>query len=117
VIQPQSRFGAIYVTARERDRTIDSSRELLIVAVARARNTGMKLSPDGALVLGRGEPPIRMEPVQARFTIRKAGTPQVLVLDHDGRPTGKTVPVENGSFSIDGARDHTPYYLVRYGAD
>ena len=86
----------------------------VIVAVARARNTGMKISPDGALVLARGQPPIRMEPVQARLTLRKTGTPQVLVLDHDGRPTEGTLEPAGGTLTIDGARDRTPYYLVRY---
>lgn len=113
-IEPQGRFGAIYVTARERDKGIDSSRELLIIAVARARNTGMKFSPAGDRMLAAGAPPILLEPVKARITIRKEGTPRVILLDHDGRTTDRTVPLESGSFTIDGARDKTPYYLLRY---
>ncbi|MCY2953589.1 MAG: hypothetical protein NTU53_16660 [Planctomycetota bacterium] len=113
-IEPTSRFGAIYVTARERDKTIESSKELLIVAVARARNTGMKFSPAGDRMLAAGAGPILMEPVIAKITIRKAGAPKVLVLDHDGRITDRAVPVENGGFIIDGANDRTPYWVVRY---
>ena len=54
-----------------------------------------------------------MEPVQARITLRKPGAPRVVLLDHDGKVTDKTVPLENGTLLIDGARDQTPYYLVR----
>jgi len=114
-IEPQSRFAAIYVTAREKDKTVEAAAELLVVAIARARNTGMKFSPSGDRMLAKGEGPVVMEPVKARIAIRRAGTPKVIALDHDGKPTEAAVPVENGAFTIDGARDKTPYYLVRYG--
>jgi len=113
-IEPQSKFAVVYVTARERDKTIESSRELLIVAIARARNTGMKSSPAGDRMLAHGKPPILMEPVKATITIRKNGSPKVFVLDQDGKTGDREIPVQNGTFSIDGARDKTPYYLVRY---
>jgi hypothetical protein len=38
----------------------------------------------------------------------------VFALDHDGRLTQTAIPVKNGVFTIDGARDKTPYYIVRY---
>lgn len=113
-IEPQSTFAAIYVTARERDRTIESSRDLLLVAIARARNSGMKFSPSGDRLLAPGKAPILMEPVKAAVTIRKPGSPKVFLLDHDGKLTDRTLPAENGQFTIDGARDKTPYYVVRY---
>ncbi len=112
-ITPRSRFGAIYVTAKEQDKTIANSRNLLIVAIARARNSGMKVYNDNRLLL-RGTAPIVMEPVKASITITKSGSPTVHVLDHDGCRTGKTLPVRNGHFEIDGARDKTCYYLVGY---
>jgi hypothetical protein len=113
-IEPESRFAAIYVTAKEPDKTLETSREVLIVALARARNTGMKVSPDGARVLSPGKAPIVMEPVKAKIAVRKAGSAQLIPLDHDGRTTGKSIPVAQGAFTIDGARDKTPYYLLRY---
>jgi hypothetical protein len=113
-IEPQSHFGAIYVTARELQGSIDSSNELLVVAVARARNTGMKFSPDGAMMLAPGRSPVLMEPVKATISVRRSGKPQVIVLDHDGRLTDQTVPIRNGTFTIDAARDRSPYYLLRY---
>ncbi len=113
-IEPQSRFSAIYVTAREPDKTIESSRQLLIVAIARARNTGMKFSPDGKRMLAAGQPPILMEPVKATITLGRVGAARIIVLDQDGVPTKQTIPVINGRFVIDGAKDKTPYYLVAF---
>jgi hypothetical protein len=113
-IEPQGRFAAIYVTAREKDKDIASSRELLVVAIARARNTGMKFSPSGDRMLAQGAAPIRMEPVKARITLRKPGSATIVALDHDGKPTDKTLALEDRTFTLDGARDKTPYYLVRY---
>ena len=113
-IAPQSRFGAIYVTARDAGKDIASARNLLVVAVARARNTGMRVYLDSR-ILNRGKAPVVMEPVQARIQFRKAGTPTVHVLDHDGCKTGRTLPVRDGAIEIDGARDKTCYYLVSYG--
>ena len=82
--------------------------------MARARNTGQKFSPDGAALLDKGDGPILMEPVKAHVTLKRAGTPQVFALDHDGKITATKIAVKNGGFEIDGARDKTPYYLVRY---
>ncbi|MEK7995349.1 MAG: hypothetical protein AAB403_16220, partial [Planctomycetota bacterium] len=61
-----------------------------------------------------GAGPILMEPVEAEIMIRKPGDPKVIVLDHDGAPTGRTIPAADGTFTIDGARDKSPYYVVRY---
>lgn len=65
-------------------------------------------------ILDRGKRPVVMEPVRARISIRKAGLPSVFPLDHDGRRTAHTIPVDDGAFEIDGARDRTPWYLVEY---
>jgi len=112
-IAPGCRFAAIYVTAKEKDKTIATSSNLLIVAIARARNTGMKVF-DGCRLLDRGKPPIVMEPVKATISVRKPGAPTLHVLDHDGCRTGATLPIDNGAFEIDGARDRTCYYLLTY---
>lgn len=111
-IEPQSRFGAVYVTAREPDETIASASQLLIVAIARARNTGMKFSPDGKRLLASGQPPVLMEPVKATIAINRPKQARVIVLDQDGVPTKQTLPVVDGRFVIDGAKEKTPYYLV-----
>ncbi len=112
-IEPKSRFVAVYVTAKEPDRTVETSKKLLVVAVARARNSGMKVFNDDR-ILDKGKPPVVMEPVRARIAVRKGGAPKVTALDHNGRRTDRVLPAEGGAFEIDGARDKTPYYLVEY---
>ena len=64
-IKPKCRYGAIYVTAKEKDRDLQTSQNLLVVAVARARNTGMKVYNEDR-ILERGEGPVLMEPVKRR---------------------------------------------------
>ncbi len=113
-IQPTSRFAAIYVTARGPRENIRTGKGLLVVAIARARNTGQTLNDAADQILAAGKSPILMEPVQATVTIRRQGTAKVVLLDHDGMMTGGTLPVRNGAFTIDGARDKTPYYLITY---
>jgi hypothetical protein len=113
-IEPNTTYCAVYVVAREKDKTIDTSTDILVAAMARARNTGMKFSPSGEKLLAAGSPPIVIEPVKVTLTLRKPGAPKVFVLDHDGKMTGRTLPVENGVLTIDTARDKTPYYLIRY---
>ncbi len=112
-ITPASRFAAIYVTARDSGATVAEGENLLIVAMARARNTGMKVYDDSR-ILARGQAPIVLEPVQARIVIDRPGEATVHVLDHDGARTGRTIPVVDGAIEIDTARDQTPYYLVSY---
>jgi hypothetical protein len=55
-----------------------------------------------------------MEPVVASVRIGRPGAPKVILLDHDGRRTGRTLDMHDGAFTIDGARDKTPYYLLQY---
>ncbi|MGD2175413.1 MAG: beta-galactosidase [Candidatus Brocadiaceae bacterium] len=113
-ITPHCDYGAIYVTAVGQDEEIASADRLLVVAIARARNTGMKVSEEGTELLEKGGAPVLMEPVKATITLRRPGDPKVILLDHDGMPTDRTLPVEDGSLVIDGTRDRTPYYLIEY---
>lgn len=109
-ITPHSRFAAIYVSAPEKDGKVGVSRRLLVTALARARNTGMKFSISGDELLDKGKGPVLMEPVKATIAVAGRRVASVRLLDHDGRRTEKTVPVSNGQFTLDGARDQTPYY-------
>ncbi|UCD52615.1 MAG: hypothetical protein JSW27_08250, partial [Phycisphaerales bacterium] len=106
------RFGAIYVTAREPDRNIRDSKSLLVVALARARNTGMKLGASEDEIVERGAGPVLMEPVKATLAISGRDVAQVNVLDHDGRRADDTLPTRGGQFTINGARDKTMYYEI-----
>ncbi len=112
-IRPECRYGAIYVTAQDLDGSLADCDKILIVAVARARNTGMKVFADSRII-ERGESPVVMEPVKAKILIRRQGVPTVHVLDHSGRRTGETLRISKGSLEIDGARDKTCYYMVSY---
>ncbi|NQT88263.1 hypothetical protein HQ560_15955 [bacterium] len=113
-ITPQSRFAAIYVTARDPNEDIASAKNLLIVAIARARNTGAKIVLDSR-ILAKGTAPVVMEPVRAAIRIPRAAQATVHILDHDGHKTGKTLPIANGILSLDTAKDKTPYYVITYG--
>ncbi|HAK94660.1 MAG TPA: hypothetical protein DCM87_06570, partial [Planctomycetes bacterium] len=103
---------ALYVTAQGRRETVANARKLLVVAMARARNTGMQLNDKEDTLLAKGKAPVLIEPVRATIELRGAGGATVTALDHDGRPTDRVVPLANGVFTIDGARDRTPYYVV-----
>jgi hypothetical protein len=109
----KSRFAAIYVTAQDKDQDLATGRNLLVVALARARNSGMRVLNDNR-ILERGGEPILLEPVRAEILVRRAGAAKVYLLDHSGRKTDRTLPIRDGKFEIDGARDRTCYYLISY---
>ena len=113
-IRCETPFAAIYVTALEPNADITNSKQILITAIARARNTGMKFNEAGGELLDFGKTPVLMEPVVADSTIRRIGQPEVVLLDHEGCPTSKTLAIPNSLLSIDGKRDRTMYYLVSY---
>ena len=65
--------------------------------------------------LQRGIGPILMEPVDLEIAFPSNRTPRkVLILDHDGRRTGETLAVENGSVHFDGAAARTVYYEIEF---
>ena len=113
-IAPKSRFAAVYVTAQGPQESIAASQNVLVVAIARARNTGAKIVLDSR-ILAKGKAPVVMEPVRASIRIPRADKATVHILDHDGCKTGNTLPLQNGVLVIDTARDKTPYYLITYG--
>jgi len=111
-IEPDNHFASIYLTAAEPEATIAAGDRLLITAFARAYNTGMAYNEEHTEVVSVGKAPIRMEPVRATFRFDRPGSFKVHVLDHDGRRTGRSLEVSDGTFRIDGATDRTPYYEV-----
>ena len=119
-LRSDSRFAALYLSARSPEGRIAEDDALLLTAIARARNEGQVVVAD-SVVLSRGEirkhkpvGPIRMEPVRARIELRRPGTPTVHLLDQAGRKTGRTLPVEDGAFTIDTAKTQSPYFLIEY---
>ncbi len=114
-IEPDNLFAVIGLTAQSPDKTINNDDSLLLSAMARSDNTDQEYYPAMTMnTLKKGHAPVIMEPVRATITIDRPGTPTVHLLDHDGVPIGKTLPVKDGQFSIDTARDKTPYYEIVY---
>ncbi len=119
-VQLDSRYAALYLTARDQTGTLATGKAILISAIARARNAGSIVADDAFLFsrgdAKRGKPigPVIMEPVVATIQFSRPGAPTVYLLDHNGVKTGKTLPVTNGSVKIDTGRDATPYYLVEF---
>jgi len=85
-------FAAVTVTALD-GRPLAASRSVLVAACGRAENTGMVFSNDRQTV-GRkwGEPPVRIEPVEATVELPK-GKWTCHALNPDGTRGGE-VPVE-----------------------
>ena len=108
-ITPAKGFASIYLTAKNPDETLANAKEIVVVAMARARNTGMEFNDRGDTVLSLGKPPILLEPVQAEITLPLNGT--LDLLDHDGL-AATTTRAFTETLSIDGSTDRTPFYLI-----
>lgn len=111
-ITSRSPFAAIYVTAPEKAGSVATSPRLLVIALARARNTGMQFAEGEDQLLDKGRGPVLMEPVRLDLELHRPGAKHVVVLDHDGRPTGQTLPFQGQRIMLDGAVTKSPYYEV-----
>jgi hypothetical protein len=111
-ITPRTAYAAIYLTASEPDRTLADSSRVLITTIGHTMNTDMK-RVDSQL-LAPGQAPIRMQPITADIRLKRPGTPTLHILDHNGARTGKTIPVQNGAFTLDGAASGSCYYELAY---
>ena len=111
-IQLDSPYASIFLTALDRQATLEKTRSALLTVVARNCNTGFKYFALDTKVIDNGQAPILLEPVKAAIAISRRQVAAVHVLDHDGRRTDRELTVKNGAFTIDGARDQTLYYEV-----
>lgn len=111
-IQPDEGFGAILLTAQSPEGNLATDPTALLVAIGRARNTGMDFSEDGTKLLQVGQGPVLLEPIYATLDLGQRRAREVRVLDHAGQPTGNTLPLRNNRVTIDTADDQTPYYQV-----
>jgi hypothetical protein len=92
---------------------LESSKQILITAMAREKQSGAEFNEDWSQLRKVGSPPLLMEPVQASVRLKGATPPtRVRPLDLYGVPQpGKTIPLgPGGSFKIDGT--HRTYYYV-----
>lgn len=107
-------FASLFITALERDNDLKTCKRALVSVLARQSNTGFTYFAPDKKVLNNGGPPILLEPVKATVSISDRKIAKVNVLDHDGRRTGRTVPVTDGRFTLDGAKDKAIYYELLF---
>jgi hypothetical protein len=107
-------YASLFLTALGRTETLEDAKTALLTAMARSSNTGLSYFVPTGKLTEVGRSPVLMEPVKATITLSRRKAARVHILDHDGRRTGKTVPITGGRFTIDGARDRTPYYEVEF---
>lgn len=112
-IRPETPYASILLTAAGREETLQNAKRILVSAVARNANSGMRmLTIDNRTIVDNGKAPVLLEPVKAEIELPGKQIERVQILDHDGKTTGRSVPVQNGVFTIDGARDKAFYYVI-----
>lgn len=94
------------------DRPLIISKNILITALAKDKQTGTRYSEDGSQLISAGRPPLLLEPVQAKITLKGAAPTEVRAVDIYGVPTSRMVPVSGRTFTIDG-RYQAYYYQVK----
>ena len=113
----ENEFCSIVLTSLD-DKPIAQTDRLLLVATARAANTGMKWNDKRTSLTDWGTEPTVIEPVKGFVTLRginAVGQIEVTPLDSGAKPLGKPIPAEK---TADGYRfplgePATPWYLIR----
>lgn len=111
-IQTENEFAIILVTSREMDSNLKNSNNILITAIARAKNTGMKFSDDKTELLNSGTAPILIEPVNFTLGLNEKNVSTCFVLDHVGNRTGVRLEIEKDKIVLDGNLNKTMYYEI-----
>jgi len=107
-------FAVVLVTDLSKQGDLKTTHHILITAVARAQNTGMEYEykDDKTILIHQGSMPLLLEPVKATISVKGKEDFKVIVLDHDGVKTDQTVPANKNTFTIDGGKYKTIYYLI-----
>jgi hypothetical protein len=113
-IVSKSPYASILLTAADPKTTLATCKTALLSALARSCNTGFTVFGPEQKVSTNGTPPILLEPVKATISIAGRRVKSVNVLDADGRRTGATILVHEGTLTIDTARDKSIYYELVY---
>ena len=114
-IKSSSPYASILLTAAEKGADLTNCKRALLSVMARNSNSDFSYFTLDNRVLNNGKGPILLEPVQATLSITNRKIVTVNILDHDGKPTGRTLPITNGTFTLDGTRDKALYYEVVFG--
>ncbi|HKJ78000.1 MAG TPA: beta-galactosidase, partial [Prolixibacteraceae bacterium] len=115
-IETENQFAVIFLTDLSKAGDLSGADKILLTVVARGRNTGMQYeyNENETVLINTGEMPLLLEPVIATISSGRLKDCEVRVLDQDGRATGKKIEVNNGTFSINSAKDKTLYYLIEF---
>ena len=113
----ENEFCAVILVSLD-DKPIAQADRLLLVATARAANTGMKWNDKRTSLTDWGTEPSVIEPVKGFVTLKgldSAGPIEAMPLDSGAKPIGKSIPAVK---TTDGYRlrlgePATPWYLVR----
>jgi hypothetical protein len=114
LIELHSPYASVLLTALDQASGLESAKHALLSVVARNSNTGFRYFSIDNRILDNGQGPLLLEPVQATISIGARPIAAVHILNHAGQRTGKTLEVQSGRFTVDGARDRTLYYEVEY---
>jgi len=109
-IAPEKGFAVIHLSAKGENETLANAKEIVVTAMARARNSGMIVDEEKSQIVKPGAAPIMLEPVKAAVKTPFSG--ELLVLDQDGIAPTATREID-GTFVLDGAKDKTPFYLIK----
>ena len=107
-----SPYASIFLTSLQKNAPLQTATSALLTVIARNCNTDLTYFVLDKRVMDNGKAPILLEPVKATITISDHKIAAVNILDADGKPTGNTLPVTNGTFTVDGTKDKTMYYQV-----
>jgi len=94
------------------DQPLNTSKQILITALARDIQTGAEYNDDGTQLLNAGSPPLLLEPVQAKLTFRGDPITSCRPVDMYGVPLEVEVDRAGQTITIDG-RYRSFYYEVR----
>ena len=114
-IRTTNRCVSILVTSWD-GQPLKESKQILITAVGRSRNTDMAYSRGGQRLLAIGKPPVLLEGVRGTVRLARSGPCTVTALSPYGyRTADVTATVESGHIVIplDG-RNKAAYYEVRF---
>ena len=134
----------IFISALDKDATIDKARRLLVTTLGRTFDEGTVIDENGSKAASVPElkypsfsskerrideqraefsaknPTLLIEPVKAEITLKRSGPCRVIPLDHAGRmlPKAEPIPVTTADdsvrFTVDGDQSKTFYYLVEF---
>jgi hypothetical protein len=114
-ISTSNRCASILVASWD-GKPLKESRQILITAVGRSRNTDMAYSRGGQRLIAIGKPPVLLEGVRGTVRLARSGTCSVTALSPYGyRTTDVQASAEGGSIVIplDG-RNKAAYYDVQF---